>query len=256
MSPYIQIQPFKTLLKNSWELYRGNFTYLMSVFLPLYMVLVLLQIVQAQQFAVPMQQLALGGDLAGFYKIFLFFFVIMISLEVLLNIVLLKTIGELCKGNHGSLTAIYREAIKKYFLPLLWVSFLVGILVMLGLGLLIIPGLIFLAWYVLACPAAVMEDLRGWEALKRSKELGRGSYVRNLGILFLPLLILIPLVSMIQFWMLDPNEIHHVAGLGEILLSGLITALVTPYWHGLIILLYFDMKARKEGAVEPPVEGL
>ena len=56
----------------------------------------------------------------------------------------------------------------------LWVNILSAFFVMVGFVLLFIPGLIFLVWFSLAGWVFFVEGIRGWSALKRSKELVSG----------------------------------------------------------------------------------
>ena len=63
--------------------------------------------------------------------------------------------------------------------------------VMFGLGLifLVVPGVVWLLWTLVASVVVAIEGRSGWDALMRSRELGRGYYVRNGVIMLLSFLV-------------------------------------------------------------------
>ncbi len=58
----------------------------------------------------------------------------------------------------------------------LWVSILVGVIVTIGTILFIVPGVIFGIWYSFAALVFVLEGVKGYEALKKSKALVQGRF--------------------------------------------------------------------------------
>ena len=57
-----------------------------------------------------------------------------------------------------------------------WVSILVGLAVMGGFILIVIPGFIFAVWFYFSVYVFVFEGLKGTSALKRSKQLVNGYF--------------------------------------------------------------------------------
>lgn len=80
-----------------------------------------------------------------------------------------------------------------------WVSLLVGLAVLGGFILFVIPGIIFSVWFCLAMFVFVAEGLKGTSALKRSRQLVQGYWWPVFGRLAL-LGILIMLISSIKFF--------------------------------------------------------
>jgi hypothetical protein len=60
------------------------------------------------------------------------------------------------------------------FLPLIGLAFVAGFPIMLGLILLIIPGLILYTMWFVGVPACVVERLGPWTSLRRSRDLTKG----------------------------------------------------------------------------------
>ena len=71
----------------------------------------------------------------------------------------------------------------RYAWPIVLAGILAGLATLFGFLLLVVPGLIFLAWFSLATIAIIDENLRGVEALKRSKQLVQGRVVEMLALL-------------------------------------------------------------------------
>ena len=130
---------------------------------------------------------------------------------------------------------------------LIGTQILAGIIVVLGLVLLIVPGIIFSLWFYVLVPVVVLEGVAGTTALGRSRELMRG----NLGKAFLVGL-LVGLVAAI---------LGAIIGAGIGLVMGLFGAshqiiqvfaqsvsgtLLLPIQIAPFTLLYYDLRIRKE----------
>ncbi|OGZ64115.1 MAG: hypothetical protein A3A98_04000 [Candidatus Staskawiczbacteria bacterium RIFCSPLOWO2_01_FULL_40_39] len=95
----------------------------------------------------------------------------------------------------------------RYFLALgwsklnayLWVYLLMSVISVIGFILFIIPGIIFSVWYSLSLYIFANENVRGMEALKRSKELVAGNWwaVFNR---FLALGIILLIIAVVTGW--------------------------------------------------------
>ncbi len=77
----------------------------------------------------------------------------------------------------------YRRSWAK-ILPYSWVIFLQGLITVLGFLLFIIPGIIFSVWYSLTIFVFIIEDLKGMNALQKSKEYIKGKWWAVFGRLF------------------------------------------------------------------------
>ena len=150
-------------------------------------------------------------------------------------------------GETVTLGGTLRYAVSR--LPaILWVTIITLIVTLIGFILLIIPGIIATVRLTLAPAVVVVEDVRGTSAVSRSWSLTGGHFWRVLGTLILSGIITAVGAAIIQIpaeviaTMIGP-EGWPVSALG----TALATALITPFSLLIVVLLYFDLRVRKEG---------
>jgi hypothetical protein len=135
------------------------------------------------------------------------------------------------------------------FAPLLGVLLLVYLFMVLGFIALIIPGIYLYVALVVAPQAAVVERRRGLDAIRRSRELVRGSWWRVFGIL-----IVVGLIGGVasSILYLPAEAIAKSTGSGPISLAGQIVGSAITYSFQALTttLIFFDLRARKE--MPPP----
>jgi len=150
-------------------------------------------------------------------------------------------------GERVTLGRTLRYALSR--LPaILWITIIASVVTIIGFILLIIPGIIALVRLALAPAVLVVEDVRGTKAVGRSWRLTAGHFWRVLGTLILSGLISAIGAAIIQI----PTEFAAVA-LGpdgwpvSALGAALASALITPFSLLIVVLLYFDLRVRREG---------
>jgi hypothetical protein len=114
-----------------------------------------------------------------------------------------------------------------------------------GLLLFIVPGLFVIAWLMFAAPIVVLEGKWGFEAYRRSKRLGDGFHWRNIGVVIalgLSLGVIFALLGAFFGVVLPDFVVHWTL---RILSSG-VGMLMQPFIFIVIVLLYYDMRVRKE----------
>src|SRR5215208_6106476 len=111
-------------------------------------------------------------------------------------------VSEICLGIQPSVFRCYRRAFSH---PgrLIGTMLLYSLIVVLGFIALLVPGLILSTWYAFIGPVVVLEAIGGLKALRRSRELGRGYYFRNFGIMLLMAVI----VAVISFTLTQTLEV-------------------------------------------------
>jgi hypothetical protein len=164
---------------------------------------------------------------------------------------LIKSVSELYLGNEISVGQAYRFVWPK-FLTLIFAGILVVLMIYLGLLLLVVPGILFGLWFALTTPAIVVENLKATEGMSRSKALASGNLGKIFSVAFLTMVIAWVVVLPFQYigiflsrlLFLDNivlmNFVNQLAALvGQILVS--------PIMAITYILLYYDLRIRKEG---------
>jgi len=126
-------------------------------------------------------------------------------------------------------------------------SILAGLAIGIGLLLLIVPGLVLITWWAVIIPVIVLEHVGTFDSFSRSRELVRGYDWQVFGVIVLQFLILIAFSIVLGIILIAvPEEIRSfVSNVVSGAFTGPFAALVTT-------LLYFRLKAAKEGAVGPP----
>ncbi len=164
---------------------------------------------------------------------------------------LIESVSESYLGTEITVGQAYRFVWPK-FLNLIGAGILVALVVHMGLLLLVVPGIIFALWYALTTPAIVVENLKVIEGMSRSKALASGNLGKILSVGFL--VIVISWVVGIPFGIAG-NFLGRILFFNNILLMTFIyqlTAvvgqiLIVPIGAIAYILLYYDLRIRKEG---------
>ena len=150
-------------------------------------------------------------------------------------------------GEDIDVRQVYRVALSLLF-PILWVSLLAALGVVIGLILLVVPGIIAAIRFTFGTVVLVIEERRGTRALRRSWDLAKGKFWRILGTILLAQLVasVVGAVVAIPFTislLATGSSAWPLQGLG----SAVAAVITTPFVTLVHVLLYFDMRIRKEG---------
>lgn len=170
------------------------------------------------------------------------------------NAALVYSIATAYLGQPVSLGLAYGKAMGR-LLPLLGTWFLVGMAIMGGMILCLIPGILAAFWFTLATQVVILEDRAGTGAMSRSRELMRGN-IGQLFVLGLLLAIINGGLSISAELIPQPHAqavvVAIVMGITTILYS---TALVVFYFSCRCKLENFDLALLAESVGEkPPTE--
>lgn len=140
----------------------------------------------------------------------------------------------------------YRRGWKKIF-SYWWVSLLVGFIALGGFLLFIVPGIIFTIWFSLALFVLITEDLKGMNALLKSKEYVKGKFGSVAWrLLFMGALsLIISLVPTLIFYFV---KIPYGLDISKFIIGLFLTPLVITY----SFLVYSNLKAMKGEVVFTP----
>ena len=122
-------------------------------------------------------------------------------------------------------------------IPMFWTFFLVGLSIMGGLILLIIPGILCAFWFTLASQVVVIEKISGIAAMKRSKALMKG----NIGTLFAMGLVIGGLV-----WLIMIGAIFIGQPYVRAVLMAVVQSVVTIISSAAFVVFYFSCRCQHE----------
>jgi len=159
-------------------------------------------------------------------------------LSPIVTAALTLAIGEFYLGRSVTFAQAIRGALGM-FVPLVGTFLLAGLAVIGGLLLLIVPGVYLALCFYLATTIAVLEKVYGTKALSRSRELMRGSLLRALGIVLLTWVVLVALGAGVAFVL---GLIPMLGPVG----AGFVNAVSVAYFTAVSVVLYFDIRCRKE----------
>jgi hypothetical protein len=160
-----QISP-SAIVARIWEIYRDQFSVLVSTAVALYGV----------QFLVYL----LLPNAAGFVLALLFW-----ALAILYQGMVVKLVQDIQDGRRDHSVADLVRSVQPVFWPLVGVSILFGLGLGIGFVLLIIPGLILMVIWSVVAPVTVLERPGVFAAFGRSRQLVRGNGWQVFGVIVL-----------------------------------------------------------------------
>jgi hypothetical protein len=122
---------------------------------------------------------------------------------------------------------------------------LAGLGIVLGLVLLIVPGLILMTWWVLVIPVVVLEGSKAGAAFSRSRELVRGYGWRVFVVIVLAILLLLGFEIVLSI-VLSPLDGWLQSFVANIVSGTLTTPFIALVWT----LLYFRLRDAKSQPVD------
>lgn len=232
MTKYVRQMSAGEIVRGAMDLYRSNFwTLFLSYSIPITVLQLLFFPLLNQPFWLVVDYVVLFiGGLVAYAAIAI-------------------SISDVCVGNKPTFARAYRYVLTVAPFTLLLACLLQTVVGFVGGMLLVVPGLIFAAWFMFAPVVVVLEKAGAIRALKRSKDLGEGFYLRNFSLLFVGILVLFMFILLcgaalgILLVVLKMESAGRSAGA---LLGVLLGGLFYPYIYTMMILMYYDMRARKE----------
>ncbi|MEK6925870.1 MAG: hypothetical protein AABW50_01185 [Nanoarchaeota archaeon] len=239
------MKSFGDLFSDSLKEYSGKFTPILKLFLTLYVIpsilvaIIVGVIFLTSSFSLPMDQLQddftgfsafamlKGGISPIFIVLLVLVFIVYITASILLSISYIHL--SLSKSKNISLSECLRVS-KGLFWKYLGLC-IVTLLALIGLFiLLIIPGIIFMVFWIFASYALINEKLGIVDSLKKSKSIVKGRWWRTFGFLILLLLIVV--------------AFSFVIGLLPFIGSLISSIIVQPFAVLFLKNFYLDMKKK------------
>jgi hypothetical protein len=139
-------------------------------------------------------------------------------------------------------------------LSLFWISLLVGVATLLGVVVLVIPGIYLFVTLFVAVPVLMAEGRRGLGALSRSGQLVSGRWWATLGrvLLMIVLFAAIELIAGVVSGALSNGITQPFAFLAvSAAVTAVISILTVPLLAAVPIIVYIDLRVCKEGISHP-----
>jgi len=144
-----------------------------------------------------------------------------------------------------SIANSYRNVLVQLF-PLIGAVVASTIVISIGLFLCAIPGLIFMVWYSLISQVVMIEGEGGLGAMKRSKYLVAGYFLKVFGIIILVWIAEMLFLNIVSVLASTATRMVTLKIVGSFL-SVLAFILIEPFKIAAITMLYYDLRIRKEG---------
>lgn len=226
------------ILSEAWSVYKKRMKTFLGIMLIPSVAMILLSIPW-----IAVSLLGISSITELFLGLFSFWIILLILVGIILQLwgylALIYAIKD-SQENIG-IKESYRRS-RSQITSYLWIFTLSGLIVLGGFFLLIVPGIIFAVWFSFAVFLLIDENLRGMDALLKSREYIRGKWgsvfwrLLFMGIIFLT----ICFILMIIF--------HSLSGILTPILSFLLSPLIMTYYF----LVYKKVKALKGEFVFTP----
>jgi hypothetical protein len=226
------MKPTSGVIGEGWQLYKAHWRHLITFSFVVYAGVAILGAVLTLLLG------WFGALLAALISLIAFFW---------LQAALVKAVDDVRDGRADlSLGDTFEQAREKLS-SVAVAAILAGLGIVVGLILLIVPGLVLLTWWAVIIPVVVLEKKSAGEAFTRSRELVRGYGWGVFGVIILMVLLLIGFEIVLSL-VLSPLADWLQSFVSQIV-SGTLTA---PFVATVLTLLYFRLLAAKEPAAEAP----
>jgi hypothetical protein len=222
------MSPTQGVLSEAWDVYKRHWRHLLPIAFVVYAGVALVNLVLVASLT------WLGAVLGAIVGLIGLFWV---------QGALVKAVDDIRDGRADLSLGETFQRVRPQLGSIIVAGILAALGIIFGLILLIIPGLIFLTWWILIIPVIVLEERRAGEAFSKSRELVRGHGWGVFGLIVLTILLVIAFNIVLGIVLLP------VADWLRSFLSSVITGtLVTPFVAVVWTLLYFRLRGAKEPA--------
>jgi hypothetical protein len=223
------MSPTQGVIGEAWGMYKSHWRHLLTIAFVVYIAIALISLLLT---AILVNWLA--GLLAAAISLVALFWV---------QGALVKAVDDVRDGRADLSLGETFVRVRPQLASIIVGGILAGLGVVVGLILLIVPGLVLLTWWVLIIPVIVLEQRRAGEAFSRSRELVRGYGWGVFGVIVLTILIIIAF-SIVLSIVLSPFDDWLQSFLSNVI-SGTLTA---PFIAVTWTLLYHRLRGAKEPA--------
>lgn len=226
------MSPTQGVLGEAWGLYKAHWRHLLTISFVVYLGVALLSVLLS---VILVNWLA--GLLAAAVSIVALFWV---------QGALVKAVEDIRDGRADLSLGETFQRVRPQLPAIIVGGILAGLGIVLGLILLIVPGLVLMTWWVLIIPVIVLEQRSAGDAFGRSRELVRGYGWGVFGVIVLTILVLIGFGILLGI-VLSPFDDWVRSFLSNVI-SGTVTA---PFIAVTWTILYYRLRGAEEPVAAP-----
>jgi hypothetical protein len=227
------VSPTDGVISEAWDVYKAHWRHLLTFSFVVYVTVALIAALLGA-----VLDLWLAAILGALVSLVAFFW---------LQAALVKAVEDVRDGRvELSLAETFDQA-RQHLSAVVVAGILAGLGIIVGLILLIVPGLVLLTWWAVIIPVVVLENRSAGEAFTRSRELVRGYGWSVFGVIVLVVLLLIGFDILLRI-ILAPLADWLQSFVSQFI-SGTLTA---PFVAAVLTLLYFRLRAARETPAVPP----
>ena len=225
------MSPTSGVIGESWTVYKTHWRHLLPIAFVVYLTVAVLGALLVAILT------WVGAIIAAFISLVALFW---------LQAALVKAVEDIRDGRADLSLSETFEAARPHLAAVLVAGILAALGIVIGLILLIVPGLILLTIWAVIIPVIVLENKSAGESFGRSRELVRGYGWGVFGVIVLTILLLIGFQIVLSL-ILTPLA-DWLRGFISNIVSGTLTA---PFIAVVLTLLYFRLHDAKEPAAAP-----
>ena len=225
------MSPTSGVIGEAWNVYKTHWRHLLTISFAVYVAVAVIGALLAALLS------WLGAILAAFVSLVAVFW---------LQAALVKAVDDVRDGRADLSLGETFAAAREHLGAVVVAGILAAIGIIVGLILLIVPGLVLMTWWAVIVPAIVLENRSAGESFTRSRELVRGYGWGVFGVIVLVILLLIGFQIVLKL-ILSPVADWLQSFVAQIV-SGTLTA---PFIAVVLTLLYFRLRAAKEPEAAP-----
>jgi hypothetical protein len=230
MNYEIRAMSFAEILDTGFRLVRDHFVLLSGIGLVLYGPFAIMQELIGQ--STP-QQIEPGTAIAAIALA-----LAIVALSPVAQGAMTLAIGDAYRGHSMTIAEAYRASLRRV-LALTGTFLLMGLGVLIGLVLLVIPGIYLALAWMLAMQVVMLEGIAGTAALSRSRALLRDHMLRAFGIFVLAAIVMGVISTVLQLLVSGIPIVRSVA-------NAIAQSVAMAFYTGVGVVLYFDLRCRKE----------
>jgi hypothetical protein len=230
MNYEIRAMSFAEILDTGFRLVRDHFALLAGIGLVMYGPLAVVQELMGGRNP---DQIGAATAILG-----LVFILLLAALSPIAGGAMTFAVGDAYLGRSMTIGAAYRASMRRA-LALAGTYLLMGLGLVVGFVLLVIPGIYLAVAWMLAIQIVMLEGIAGSSALSRSRQLLRNHWWRAFGITTLAVIVGSVISMVLQLLVSGIPVVRSVA-------SAIASSIAMAFYTGVGVVLYFDLRCRKE----------